>query len=69
MTASNLAAVIAPSLIWQKICSNGPQSAPLSFKTMSVEQQQSTCHSFINDAHQQSKIVENLIQKAFVSFK
>lgn len=70
MTASNLAAVIAPSLIWQRICPGGPQSAPIgsvsSFNSMTAAQQQSTCHAFINDAHQQSKIVEIMVQNAFV---
>uniref|UniRef100_A0A915N6I8 Rho-GAP domain-containing protein n=1 Tax=Meloidogyne javanica TaxID=6303 RepID=A0A915N6I8_MELJA len=53
MTASNLAAVIAPSLLWQRL--------PL---PNAVQQQQ----QFISDAHRQSRAVELIIKYAFEIF-
>jgi hypothetical protein len=65
MTAANLSAVISPSLIWHRASNTGP-STPASFSSASTVaiSPQST---FINDAHQQTKVVELLIQYAFVS--
>jgi len=58
MTASNLAAVIAPSLIWQRLPSmSAPNSAPL-FQSP----------QFINDAHRQTRAIELLIEFAFEVF-
>lgn len=59
MTASNLAAVIAPSLIWQRLPSmSAPNSAPL-FQSP----------QFINDAHRQTRAIELLIEYAFEVFE
>ncbi|KAI6242703.1 Protein kinase C and RhoGAP domain containing protein [Aphelenchoides fujianensis] len=66
MTASNLSAVISPSLIWPNTYNTGP-STPASFSsaaTVSIGPQA----TFINDAHQQTKVVELLIQHAFEIF-
>lgn len=67
MTASNLAAVISPSLIWHRASNTGP-STPASFSSASTVaiSPQST---FINDAHQQTKVVEMIIQFAFEIFE
>uniref|UniRef100_A0AC34QM43 Uncharacterized protein n=1 Tax=Panagrolaimus sp. JU765 TaxID=591449 RepID=A0AC34QM43_9BILA len=59
MTASNLAAVIAPSLIWGPI--HGISSTPISSTS-------SHSGSFINDAHQQSRVIEIIINYAFEIF-
>uniref|UniRef100_A0A914E991 Uncharacterized protein n=1 Tax=Acrobeloides nanus TaxID=290746 RepID=A0A914E991_9BILA len=62
MTASNLAAVIAPSLIWSPTAHTGP-STPAS-----IASGYTTNSTFINDAHQQTRIVELLIKHAFEIF-
>jgi hypothetical protein len=67
MTASNLAAVISPSLIWHRASNTGP-STPASFSSASTVAI-SPHSTFINDAHQQTKVVENLIQHAFEIFE
>ena len=60
MPASNLSAVIAPSLIW------APINVPLASTPMSGTGSHSG--SFINDAHQQSKVIELIIEYAFEIF-
>ncbi|KAI6184072.1 hypothetical protein M3Y97_00557100 [Aphelenchoides bicaudatus] len=66
MTAANLAAVISPSLIWHH-ASTGP-STPASFSSASTVAI-SSHSSLITDAHQQTKVVELLIQYAFEIFE
>jgi len=63
MSASNLAVVISPSLIWQRMHPTGP-STPGSIASC----EGSHTSSFINDAHQQTKVVELLIQHAYEVF-
>jgi len=60
MPASNLSAVIAPSLIWT------PIHVPAASTPMSATGSHSG--SFINDAHQQSKVIELIIEYAFEIF-
>ncbi|CAD5215161.1 unnamed protein product [Bursaphelenchus xylophilus] len=65
MTPANLAAVISPSLIWNKSSNTGP-STPTSFSSSSTGTGAQT--SVINDAHQQTKVVELLIQYVYDIF-
>uniref|UniRef100_A0A1I8BRD8 Rho-GAP domain-containing protein n=1 Tax=Meloidogyne hapla TaxID=6305 RepID=A0A1I8BRD8_MELHA len=72
MTASNLAAVIAPSLLWQRlplpnavVGRGGINSNNASQSTNNNNQQQ---QQFISDAHRQSHSVELLIKYAFEIF-
>uniref|UniRef100_A0A914LX85 Uncharacterized protein n=1 Tax=Meloidogyne incognita TaxID=6306 RepID=A0A914LX85_MELIC len=73
MTASNLAAVIAPSLLWQRlplpnaVVGRGginSNNNNLSHSTNNNQQQQ----QFISDAHRQSRAVELIIKYAFEIF-
>ncbi|CAD5210133.1 unnamed protein product [Bursaphelenchus okinawaensis] len=66
MTPANLAAVISPSLIWNRSSNTGP-STPTSFSSSSTGT--GAQNSFINDAHQQTKIVEHLIQYVYDIFE
>ncbi|KAH7706639.1 RhoGAP domain-containing protein, partial [Aphelenchoides avenae] len=62
MTSTNLAAVISPSLIWHRASHSGP-SVPTGPAAAPA------AHSaFITDAHQQTKVVQMLIQHAFEIF-
>lgn len=71
MTASNLAAVISPSLIWARIADIRQTSGINRNKLNSALSSNALhdCTSFINDAHQQTKAVELMVQNAFVKIK
>lgn len=69
MTASNLAAVISPSLIWARAADMRQPSStvPTRNKVNNVSNSvPSDCASFITDAHQQAKAVELMVQNAYV---
>ena len=61
MPAANLAVVITPSLIWAPIPQTPNPGTPASSGYHSSG-------SFVNDAHQQSRVIELLIKNAYVSF-
>uniref|UniRef100_A0AC35FYD9 Rho-GAP domain-containing protein n=1 Tax=Panagrolaimus sp. PS1159 TaxID=55785 RepID=A0AC35FYD9_9BILA len=65
MPAANVAAVITPSLIWAPI----PQTPGFSTPASATSGYASSCGSFVNDAHQQSKVIELLIKNAFEIFE
>uniref|UniRef100_A0A914P7Y7 Uncharacterized protein n=1 Tax=Panagrolaimus davidi TaxID=227884 RepID=A0A914P7Y7_9BILA len=65
MPAANVAAVITPSLIWAPI----PQTPGVSTPASATSGYASSCGSFVNDAHQQSKVIELLIKNAFEIFE
>lgn len=64
MTASNLAAVISPSLIWARIADVRQTNGINRSKHNTVLP---NCTSFIKDVHQQTKAVELMVKNAFVS--
>uniref|UniRef100_A0A7E4ZTP6 Rho-GAP domain-containing protein n=1 Tax=Panagrellus redivivus TaxID=6233 RepID=A0A7E4ZTP6_PANRE len=61
MPASNLAAVIAPSLIWAPLAATTPSGNTGAGLTTPV--------SFVSDAHKQSKVIELIIKNAYDIFK
>lgn len=67
MTASNLAAVISPSLIWARIADIRQAGIGRNKMNSISSNVLPDCNSFINDAHQQTKAVELMVQNAFVS--
>lgn len=68
MTASNLAAVISPSLIWQRSASLSLTASMDVCPISATSGGGNGSSSFINDAHQQTKVVELMVQNAYVSF-